>query len=75
MHNIYANILMVPVFYFMAFKFKHVDRKFTPTRKRPSFNDCLEFYPVTRRAFNRALILRHQEMEEIKNKVGKVQTL
>ncbi len=34
---------------------KHVDKKMNHFKKRPSFTQNLEFYPVTRRAWNRAL--------------------
>ena len=66
------NIALVPLLYFAAFKIKHVDQIFSNYRPRPTFNECLEFYPVTRRAFKRALTLREQEMSQIKNKVGDV---
>ena len=39
---------------------------------RPSFNDVMEFYPVTRRAWKRALLIREKEMEEIKSRVEKI---
>jgi hypothetical protein len=66
------NIALVPLFYFASFKIKHVDQIFSNYRARPTFNECLEFYPVTRRAFKRALTLREQEMSEIRNKVGNI---
>ncbi len=64
-----VNILMVPIYYFMAFKMKHVDMHFSPYRARPTFNECLEFYPVTRRAFKKAILLREKEMQEIRGRV------
>ena len=64
------NIILVPLFYFASFKLKHVDQIFSNYRARPTFNECLEFYPVTRRAWKRALFIRSQEMTEIKSKVG-----
>ncbi len=64
------NIIAVPIFYFMAFKYKHVDQQMTSFRPRPTFSECLEFYPVTRRAWKRALIIREKEMDEIRSKVG-----
>jgi hypothetical protein len=64
------NIVAVPLFYFMSFKIKHVDQIFSNYRARPTFNECLEFYPVTRRAFKKALIQREKEMDEIKSTVG-----
>ena len=64
------NIMAVPIFYFMSFKYKHVDQLLTSYRPRPSFNETLEFYPVTRRAWKRAMIIREKEMDEIKSKLG-----
>jgi hypothetical protein len=64
------NILLVPWFYFNAFRNKHLERKLSKYKPRPTFNECLEFYPVTRRAWNRALAIREKEMEIIKSKVG-----
>ena len=68
------NIVGIPLFYFMSFKLKHVDQIFNNYRPRPTFNEALEFYPVTRRAFKKALLLRQKEMEEIKSKVGELST-
>jgi len=39
---------------------------------RPSFAQNLEFYPVTRRAWNRALAIRTNEMVDIKQKVAQL---
>jgi hypothetical protein len=66
------NLVLLPVFYFASFKYKHVDQIISSFRPRPSFNECLEFYPVTRRAWKRALIQRDIEMQEIKSKVGEI---
>src|SRR5947208_1563671 len=66
------NIVMLPVGYFFAFRFKHVDRNFSPYKPRPTFNQCLEFYPVTRRAWKKALAIREKEMDEIKRSVGSI---
>ena len=41
----------------------------SPYKRRHDFNELLEHYPVTRRAWKRALILREQEMIEIKEKL------
>ncbi len=57
---------MIPFLYMLAFRFKHVDMTFSPYRARPAFHECLEWYPVTRRAWKRALLIRDQEMNEIK---------
>jgi len=32
----------------------------------------MEFYPVTRRAWKRALLIREKEMDEIKSRVEKI---
>jgi|LauGreDrversion4_2_1035121.scaffolds.fasta_scaffold574540_1 hypothetical protein len=69
------NILLIPIFYFASFKIKHVDQTLNPYRPRPTFNEALEFYPVTRRAFKRAMILREQEMDLIKARVGNVEAI
>ena len=37
---------------------------------RRTFEQNLDFYPVTRRAWNRALAIRDAEMAELKNKVS-----
>lgn len=66
------NIILIPVFYFMAFKYKHVDQRFSNYRPRPTFNECLEFYPVTRRAWKKAMVIREQEMRDIRNKVSEL---
>merc|ERR1711976_752923 len=63
------NIVLLPVYYYAAFKYKHVDMNFSPYKPRPTFNECLEFYPTTRRAFKRALLLREKEMQEIRGRV------
>jgi hypothetical protein len=64
------NIVAVPLFYFISFKIKHVDRNLGSYRPRPTFNECLENYPVTRRAWKRALAIRENEMNEIKRTIG-----
>jgi len=116
-HPVYGfniNIAMIPVFYFFAFRKKHLDKSldsvtrrylyihflfskitficnsftcllviynfnlqflyefFYIFKSRPSFNDVMEFYPITRRAWKRALLIREREMEEIKSKVEKI---
>jgi len=59
----------------MSFKYKHVDQLLTSYRPRPTFNEVLEFYPVTRRAWKRAMIIREKEMEEIKSKLGNAERM
>ena len=46
-------MLMVPVFYFLQVHHKEKRVVYTSAERR-SFEQDLEFYPVTRRAFNRA---------------------
>ena len=53
----------------ISFHYKHRNIDLHQYKKRPTFNEILEHYPVTRRAWKRALILREQEMKEIKSKV------
>ena len=61
-----ANIVCIPLFYMLSFNHLYIDKRFLPYKKRPTFNDLLEHYPVTRRAWKRALIIREQEMSKIK---------
>lgn len=47
------SMLCIPLFYFQAINLK--EKRFTYTSsERRSFEQNLEFYPVTRRAWNRA---------------------
>ena len=47
------SILCVPAFYFMAIH--HKEKRFNYTSgERKTFEQNLEFYPLTRRAWNRA---------------------
>ena len=49
-----ASMLLVPIFYYMSVNLK--EKRFTYTSsERRSFEQNLEFYPVTRRAWNRAV--------------------
>lgn len=48
------SMIFVPVFYFLSINLK--EKRFTYTSsERRSFEQNLEFYPVTRRAWNRAV--------------------
>ena len=48
------SMLMVPVFTFLSINLQ--EKRFTYTSsERRSFEQNLEFYPITRRAWNRAL--------------------
>lgn len=64
-----ANLILIPILYISSFKYKHINKDFRPLRKRPNFNEIMEHYPVTRRAWKKALIMREKEMDLIKSKV------
>jgi hypothetical protein len=54
------SMLLVPVFYFLSINLK--EKRFTYTSsERRSFEQNLEFYPVTRRAWNRAMAIYQSE--------------
>ena len=54
---------VVPVFYLLAIN--HKEKRFAYSHEaRRTFDQNLEFYPVTRRAFNRAKAIRQQELGE-----------
>jgi hypothetical protein len=54
------SMLLVPVFYYMSVNLK--EKRFTYTSsERRTFEQNLEFYPVTRRAWNRALTIYEGE--------------
>ena len=58
-----VNILMVPFFYYLSIN--HKEKRFAyGSEARRTFEQNLEFYPVTRRAFNRAKAIRQQELNE-----------
>ena len=65
-----ANIVCLPLFYLVAFHYLYIDKRFMVYKKNPTFNDLLEHYPVTRRAWKRALIIREQEMNKIKSSLS-----
>jgi hypothetical protein len=55
-----ASMILVPVFYYMSVNLK--EKRFTYTSsERRSFEQNLEFYPVTRRAWNRAIAIYKSE--------------
>ncbi len=60
---------MIPACYMISFNYKHRNLSLNHLRKRPTFNEILDQYPVTRRAWKRAMIIREQEMNEIRLKV------
>ena len=50
------SILLVPAFYFLSIH--HKEKRFVyGSEARKTFEQNLEFYPVTRRAWNRALTI------------------
>ena len=51
-----ASILMVPAFYFLSIHHKEKRFNFT-SGERKTFEQNLEFYPITRRAWNRAIAI------------------
>ena len=57
------NIIMVPFFYYLAIN--HKEKRFAySSEARRTFDQNLEFYPVTRRAFNRAKAIRVEEISK-----------
>jgi len=60
---------MIPACYMIALNYKHRNFSLSHYRKRPTFHEILDQYPVTRRAWKRAIIIREQEMSEIRSKV------
>lgn len=70
-HSFFSfNVLMVPFFYMMSFNYLYVSKDLNHMKRRPNFNELLEHYPVTRRAWKRALLAREHEMEHIKSKLA-----
>ena len=58
-----VNIIMVPLFYYLAIHNK--EKRFAYGHEaRRTFEQNLEFYPITRRAFNRAKAIREQEISK-----------
>ena len=56
------NIILVPVFYLLAIN--HKEKRFAyGSEARRTFDQNLEFYPITRRAFNRAKAIREEELK------------
>lgn len=56
-----VSILLVPAFYFLGIH--HKEKRFSYTSSpRKTFEENLEFYPVTRRAWNRAVAIRNAEI-------------
>ncbi len=56
-----VSALMVPSFYYLAIHLKEKRFSYTSSPRR-TFEQNLEFYPVTRRAWNRAVAIRNQEI-------------
>ena len=55
------SALMVPIFYYMSIHLKEKRFSYTSSPRR-TFEENLEFYPVTRRAWNRAVAIRNAEI-------------
>ena len=56
-----VSIILVPAFYYLSIH--HKEKRFAySTEARRTFEQNLEFYPVTRRAFNRAKAEREAEL-------------
>jgi hypothetical protein len=57
------NVIGVPIFYFLSIH--HKEKRFSYTSSpRKTFEENLEFYPVTRRAWNRAVAIRNAEIAQ-----------
>ena len=57
------SIILIPTFYLLAIN--HKEKRFAYGHEaRRTFDQNLEFYPVTRRAFNRAKAIRKAEINE-----------
>jgi len=56
-----VSALMVPSLYYLAIHLKEKRFSYTSSPRR-SFEQNLEFYPVTRRAWNRAVAIRNEEI-------------
>ena len=56
-----VSALMVPIFYYMSIHLKEKRFSYTSSPRR-TFEENLEFYPVTRRAWNRAVAIRNAEI-------------
>lgn len=58
-----ASMLMVPTLYFLSVH--HKEKRFNYTSgERKTFEQNLEFYPVTRRAWNRALAMYEAKQQQ-----------
>ena len=54
------SMLAVPIFYFLSIH--HKEKRFTfDSSERKTFEQNLEFYPITRRAWNRAVAIYEAE--------------
>jgi hypothetical protein len=62
-NEIFNVIIGVPIFYFLSIH--HKEKRFSYTSSpRKTFEENLEFYPVTRRAWNRAVAIRNAEIAQ-----------
>ena len=55
-----VSMLCVPMFYFLSIHHKEKRFKYDST-ERKTFEENLEFYPITRRAWNRAVAIYEAE--------------
>ena len=55
------SIFMVPCFYYLSIHLKEKRFSYTSSPRR-TFEENLEFYPITRRAWNRAVAIRNSEI-------------
>ena len=62
-----VSILMVPILYYLSIHLKEKRFSYTSSPRR-TFEQNLEFYPVTRRAWNRAVAIRTSEIADAAEK-------
>ena len=56
-----VSVFCVPIFYYLSIHLKEKRFSYTSSPRR-TFEQNLEFYPVTRRAWNRAVSIRNSEI-------------
>ena len=62
-----ASLCLIPIFYYSSLH--HKEKRLTlDSGPRKTLEQHLEFYPITRRAWNRAVAIREQEIEQLKAK-------
>ena len=61
------SLMFIPMFYFLSIH--NQEKRFTlDSGPRRTIEQHLEFYPITRRAWNRALKIREEEIAQLKAK-------